>query len=224
MLYRNPYIIKEQAFRGGAYSCVNNVSTQAPPPKWNMPKHAQHQMSSPWWRNLQVRYWADFPRYITGRWLSYRKANSKTVRLYARQKFPGFERGSGYSSIYNKTASFGGRGLFMSRTFWGRSLCLCQHRLLPHFFYGTCPNMPITTRCRRLDDAIFDDNQHHHQMSIASPWWRNFHVRYWADLPRWNLLRAEDWATEKLIAKQSEFTLDQSSPDLNGAQVTRHST
>jgi hypothetical protein len=43
----NPYIIKEQAFGGGAYSCVNNVSTQAPPPKWNMPKHAHHQMSSP---------------------------------------------------------------------------------------------------------------------------------------------------------------------------------
>jgi hypothetical protein len=24
----------------------HNVSTQAPPPKWNIPKHAQHQMSS----------------------------------------------------------------------------------------------------------------------------------------------------------------------------------
>jgi hypothetical protein len=29
--------------------------------------------------------------------IRYRKANSKTVRLYARQKFPGFDRGSGYS-------------------------------------------------------------------------------------------------------------------------------
>ncbi len=32
----------------------------------------------------------------------------------------------------------------------------------------------ITTRCRNRDDAIFDvqtmtNNQHHHQMSIASP-------------------------------------------------------
>jgi hypothetical protein len=26
---------------------THNVSRQAPPPKWNMPKHAQHQMSSP---------------------------------------------------------------------------------------------------------------------------------------------------------------------------------
>jgi hypothetical protein len=34
---------------------------------------------------------------ITGR-SCYRKANSKTIRLDARQKFPGFERGSGYSS------------------------------------------------------------------------------------------------------------------------------
>ncbi len=33
-----------------------SVSTQAPPPKWNMPKHAHHhQMSSPWWRNLWWR-------------------------------------------------------------------------------------------------------------------------------------------------------------------------
>jgi hypothetical protein len=58
MYLKNLYIIKQQAFVGGAYSChghfrggacvcVNNVSTQAPPPKWNMPKHAQHQMSSP---------------------------------------------------------------------------------------------------------------------------------------------------------------------------------
>ncbi len=85
---------------------------------------------------------------ITGRWLSYRKANSKRVRIYARQKFPGFDRGSGYSSI------FLGRSLCLSRTFWGRSLCLCQHRLLPQ--NGTCPNMP-NTRCRRRDDAIFDD-------------------------------------------------------------------
>jgi hypothetical protein len=37
-LFTHPYIIKEQAFGGGAYSCVNNVSTQAPPPKLNMPK------------------------------------------------------------------------------------------------------------------------------------------------------------------------------------------
>jgi hypothetical protein len=47
----NLYIIKEQAFGGGAYSChghfrgeacvcVNNVSTQAPPPKAFM-EHAQ---------------------------------------------------------------------------------------------------------------------------------------------------------------------------------------
>jgi hypothetical protein len=34
---------------------------------------------------------------ITGRWLRYRKANSKRVQLYARPKYPGFERGSGYS-------------------------------------------------------------------------------------------------------------------------------
>jgi hypothetical protein len=33
---------------------------------------------------------------FTGR-SCYRKANSKTVQLYARPKFPGFERGSGYS-------------------------------------------------------------------------------------------------------------------------------
>jgi hypothetical protein len=25
-------------WEGGACVCVNNVSTQAPPPKWNMPK------------------------------------------------------------------------------------------------------------------------------------------------------------------------------------------
>jgi hypothetical protein len=31
---------------------------------------------------------------------------------------------------------------------------MCQHRLLPQ--NGTCPNMP-NTRCRHLDDAIFDD-------------------------------------------------------------------
>jgi hypothetical protein len=35
-------------------------------------------------------------KFITGR-SCYRKANNKTVRIYARQKFPGFERGSGYS-------------------------------------------------------------------------------------------------------------------------------
>jgi hypothetical protein len=97
---------------------------------WNTPKHAQtnhHQMSSPWWRNL---WWRNnqhhhqmsrrddeissskvlgrFPtiKSITGRWLSYRKANSKTVRLYARQKFPGFERGSGCSLIHNSEILF----------------------------------------------------------------------------------------------------------------------
>jgi hypothetical protein len=69
------------------------------------------------------------------------------VRLYARQKFPGFERGSGYSSIYHKRTSFWGRSLCLcqpcvntgsspksfwgrslclSRTFWGRSLCLSR--------------------------------------------------------------------------------------------------
>ncbi|EFX66387.1 hypothetical protein DAPPUDRAFT_116443 [Daphnia pulex] len=47
----------------------------------------------------------------------------------------------------------------------GRSLCLCKQCVntgsSPKAFiiYGTCPNMPkqITTRCRRRDDAIFDD-------------------------------------------------------------------
>jgi hypothetical protein len=34
---QHPYIIKEQAFGGGAYSCVNNVSTQAPPPNGTCP-------------------------------------------------------------------------------------------------------------------------------------------------------------------------------------------
>jgi hypothetical protein len=127
--WTNPYIIKEQAFGGGAYSCVNNVSTQAPPPKWNMPKHAHHRChaqtcpppdvvavmtqslmtqqpaSPPDVYSIAVmtksssKVLGRFPtiKSITGRWLSYRKRNSKTVRLYARQKFPGFDRGSGYS-------------------------------------------------------------------------------------------------------------------------------
>jgi hypothetical protein len=46
------YIIKQQAFGGGACVCHGHFGgrslclsrTQAPPPKWNMPKHA-HQMS-----------------------------------------------------------------------------------------------------------------------------------------------------------------------------------
>jgi hypothetical protein len=42
-------------------------------------------------------------KYITGRWLSYRKANSKIVRIFARQKFPGIDRGSGYSSLTDET-------------------------------------------------------------------------------------------------------------------------
>ncbi len=47
---------------------------------------------------------------ITGR-SCYRKANSKTIRLYARQKFPGFERGSGYSYyfIMNNAGEFFGQ-------------------------------------------------------------------------------------------------------------------
>ncbi len=84
-------------------------------------------------------------KYITGRWLSYRKANSKKVRIFARQKFPGFERGSGYSS---------------------------SSKLLGRF-----PTIKSIT----------------------------------------------DSATEKRIAKESGFTLDKSSPDMNGAQVTRFS-
>jgi hypothetical protein len=87
---------------------------------------------------------------ITGRWLSYRKANSKTVWLYARQKFPGFDRGSGYSSIYNKRTSFCGRSLCLSRIFGGRSLCLSRTRAPPPKW-----NMP----------------KHAHRM--WSPWWRN---------------------------------------------------
>jgi hypothetical protein len=54
-----------------------------------------------------------------------------------------------------KEQAFGGRACVCHGHFWGRSLCLCQHRLLPQ--NGTCPNMSITTRCRRRDDAIFDD-------------------------------------------------------------------
>jgi hypothetical protein len=73
---------------------------------WRNNQH-HHQMSiaSPWWRNLQVL--GRFPTInsITGRWLSYREANSKTIRLYARQKFPGFDRGSGYSFFHKKQSN-----------------------------------------------------------------------------------------------------------------------
>jgi hypothetical protein len=81
-------------------------------------------------------------KFITGRWLSYRKANSKRVRFYARKKFPGFDRGSGYWNIMSR---------IMSRTFWGRSLFMSQRcdwsvDSLPKHSQ-TCPNMQITTRC-----------------------------------------------------------------------------
>jgi hypothetical protein len=88
--------------------------------------------SSPWWRNLWWRNNQHLPpdvysiavitkssskvfgRFLTiisimGRWLSYRKVNRKKVRLYARPKFPGFERGSGYSYLsindYSQTST-----------------------------------------------------------------------------------------------------------------------
>ncbi|EFX69949.1 hypothetical protein DAPPUDRAFT_113117 [Daphnia pulex] len=64
--------------------------------------------------------------------------------------------------------------------------------------------MPITTRCRRRDDAIFDD-------ATTSITTRCLAV----------ITKSSNRATGKRIAKQSDFTLDQSSPDFNGAQVTR---
>jgi hypothetical protein len=110
----NPYIIKEQAFWGGACVCVNNVSTRSSPkmehavtrPTPNAVAVMTQQPASPpdvysiaLMTKSSSKVLGRFPKIksITDRWLSYRKANSKTVRLYARPKFPGFERGSGCS-------------------------------------------------------------------------------------------------------------------------------
>jgi hypothetical protein len=144
---------------GGACVCVNNVSTQAPPPKafwggacachehfgggacvchghlgkelihvamrslWLVSRKSPpdvysiavmkqsfmtHQPASPpdvysiavmtqFSSKVLVRFFTI--KSITGRWLSYRKANRKRVQLYARPKFPGFDRGTGYSSF-----------------------------------------------------------------------------------------------------------------------------
>jgi hypothetical protein len=78
--------------------CVRQMTQSLMSQPWHNNQH-HHQMSkaSPWWRNLQVRYWLGrFPtiKSVMGRWLSYRKPNSKRVRLYARPKFPEFDRGS----------------------------------------------------------------------------------------------------------------------------------
>jgi hypothetical protein len=55
------------------------------------------------------------------------------IHIYnKRPKFPGFDWGSGYSSIYNKRTSFWERSLFMSRI-------MCQNRLLPQKPLGEEP-------------------------------------------------------------------------------------
>ncbi len=69
---------------------------------------------------------------FTGRWLSYRKANSKTVQLKARQKFPGFDRGSGYSYCYKLIQKYHPY-VIKEQAFWGGA-CVCHE----HFGGGAC--------------------------------------------------------------------------------------
>jgi hypothetical protein len=74
------------------------------------------------------------------------------------------------------------------------------------------------TRCRRRDDAIFTASPPDvYSFALMTKTSSKVLGRF---PTRLNLLRA-DRATGKRIAKQSDFTLDKSSPDLTGAQVTR---
>ncbi len=87
-------------------------------------------------------------------------------------------------SIYNKTASFWGRSLCLSRTFWGEEPVSVSTQAPPPKW-----NMPKHAHHHQMSSPLWRNlwwrnNQHHHQISIESLWWRNIQVRYWADFPR----------------------------------------
>jgi hypothetical protein len=99
---------------------------------------------------------------------------------------------------------------------------MCQHRLLPQ--NGTCPNMPkqITTRCRRRDDAIFDDATTIITTRCLAVMTKSSSKVVTGRFPTLQSITGRWLSYRKANSKTVQLYARQKFPEWTGAQVTRY--